>query len=201
VGADRSGWSCERLGVYRALLLDVAYQPVDILRWSKAVAMDYLGKAEVLDYYEDYVRSAREVHFLPSVMRLDFYVDKAAAGKRLAPTRRNVLLRDNFECQYCGEAGAAAQLTLDHVVPVSKGGADTWENLTTACSRCNQRKGDAPLDRCGLKLRRAPRRPSTLELCQNLQDELELPEAWCDYLPGGRGHWFLHARRANHGRL
>ena len=155
-GADRSGWSSQRLGVYRALLLDVAYQPVDILRWSRAVAMDYVGKAEVLDYYEDYVRSAREVHFLPAVMRLGIYVEKAAASKRLAPTRRNVFLRDNFQCQYCGEAGSGSHLTLDHVVPVSKGGADTWENLTTACPRCNQRKGDALLEHCGLELRRQP---------------------------------------------
>ena len=182
---------------FRTLLLDVAYQPVDILQWSRAVAMDYIGKVEVLEYYEHYIRSAREMHFLPAVMRLDFYVNPDKVGKKLQPSRRNVFLRDNFECQYCGTPCSRAQLTLDHVVPVSKGGECSWENLTTACQKCNQKKGDALLDQSSLTLRRKPRRPSKLDLSRNLRGEVQLPELWGDYLPGGKSLWFLHSKK-NH---
>jgi 5-methylcytosine-specific restriction endonuclease McrA len=100
---------------------------------------------------------------MPSVIRLNRYVNAPYKGVNL--TRQNIFKRDNFECQYCG---TRKDLTLDHVIPSSKGGAHAWNNLVTACKRCNAKKGDFSPEAAGIALRHKPYKPTyTLFLRDN----------------------------------
>ena len=107
-------------------------------------------------------------------------------------TRKNVYARDQNTCQYCG---ATKNLTLDHVIPQSKGGGTTWENVVTACSRCNQRKGDKLLSQLGskMKLRKMPKEPSPYEMSAYMISNTtnHAPKEWRDYLPPGTGTWIF----------
>ena len=100
------------------------------------------------------LRSARSAYPWPSVLRLKAYVH--VPFRRILLTRRNVLRRDGNRCQYCG---SRERLTLDHVLPKSRGGPDTWDNLVAACGECNHRKGGRLPDEAGMRLRRRPAEP------------------------------------------
>eukprot|EP00798_Chlamydomonas_sp_ICE-L_P021283 gene21283-28205_t len=141
--------------LHRCLVLDSAYRPVNIVAWSKAVMMDVSDKGEVVEYYEEaYAVSGRGLHPLPAVVRVGTYVDMDAVCSRVACTRRNVFVRDKFQCQYCS---IKQNLTVDHVKPVCLGGKNSWTNLVTACLACNQRKGSKMLHSMpGWKLKREP---------------------------------------------
>jgi 5-methylcytosine-specific restriction endonuclease McrA len=115
---------------------------------------------------------------IPSVVVLKDYVKPQ---KRVAFTRFNLFLRDEFCCQYCGAKG---DLTFDHVLPRSRGGVTSWENVVAACSPCNLRKGNKTLRQSGLALRRAPRQPSAEEMQAHGRrfPPNHLHESWMDYL-------------------
>eukprot|EP00197_Chlamydomonas_leiostraca_P007221 CAMPEP_0202865676 /NCGR_PEP_ID=MMETSP1391-20130828/6291_1 /ASSEMBLY_ACC=CAM_ASM_000867 /TAXON_ID=1034604 /ORGANISM="Chlamydomonas leiostraca, Strain SAG 11-49" /LENGTH=345 /DNA_ID=CAMNT_0049545541 /DNA_START=225 /DNA_END=1263 /DNA_ORIENTATION=+ len=157
------------LSRHRALVLDSAYRPINVVSWAKAVMMDVSEKADVLEYYPPPARalSGRGEHALPAVVRVHTYIDMSELTQRVSCTRRNVMARDNFSCQYCGCKGGGKDgaLTLDHVVPVSRGGKGTWDNLVTACMSCNQKKGSSLLSQLrGWKLRAHPREPKPWEI-------------------------------------
>ena len=125
------------------LLLNADMQPVSLLPlstvdWQEAIRYIVLDKVEVLSWYEDWtVRSARWETQVPAVIMLKQY-QKPKHTMRLS--KRNVFLRDEYRCQYCGCDVIENHATLDHVFPVSKGGKTTWENSTTACKPCNYKK-------------------------------------------------------------
>ena len=125
------------------LLLNADMQPVSLLPlstvdWQEAVRYMVLDKCTVLEWYDDWiVRSARWETRVPAVLMLKEY-QRPKHTMRLS--KRNIFLRDSFTCQYCDIAVTEATATLDHVLPVSKGGKTTWENSTTACRSCNYRK-------------------------------------------------------------
>lgn len=125
------------------LLLNADMQPVSLLPlstvdWQEAIRYMVLDKAEVLEWYEDWVvRSARWETRVPAVLMLKEY-QKPKHTMRLS--KRNIFLRDQYTCQYCGTSVTDQSATLDHVHPVSQGGKTTWENSTTACKPCNYRK-------------------------------------------------------------
>jgi len=126
------------------LLLNADMQPISLLPlstidWQEAIRYMVLEKVEVLEWHEDrIVRSANWSTPVPAVIMLREY-QKPKNTMRLS--KRNVFLRDQYECQYCGAEVTEATATLDHVHPVSQGGRTTWENSTTACKPCNYRKG------------------------------------------------------------
>jgi 5-methylcytosine-specific restriction endonuclease McrA len=124
---------------------------------QKAVVLLYLDKAELVSAHDG--RRIHAVHTsvpFPSVIRLQRYC--RVPHKDIILSRKNILRRDGYCCQYCGTT--AGQLTVDHIIPKSQGGKDSWENLVTACLRCNGRKGHRPPEDAGLRLRTPPRRPS-----------------------------------------
>ena len=135
------------------LVLNASYEPLNITTWRRAVVMVLKGKAEGLEHDPDH--RIREDTLLPTVIRLRHFV--RVPYKQLPLTRRNLFHRDGHRCQYCG--ASAEQLSVDHVVPRSRGGLDTWENVTTACLPCNVRKGNRTPREAGMPLRREPRRP------------------------------------------
>jgi 5-methylcytosine-specific restriction endonuclease McrA len=120
--------------------LPVSYMPLSTLSWEDSIKYLVLDKASVLAYHENWiVRSASWETQVPSVMMLREYMKTKTAVRF---SRANVYLRDNGECQYCGDKIDRKEATLDHVHPVSKGGKTVWENTVTACGPCNADKAD-----------------------------------------------------------
>jgi 5-methylcytosine-specific restriction endonuclease McrA len=114
----------------------LSYYPLSLWCWQDAIKAVFLDRVMILSHYERAVSSPSFSMRLPSVVCLKSYVRPARVP---AFTRFNVFLRDRFTCQYCG---AREELTFDHVIPRSKGGTTTWENVVAACARCNRRKGN-----------------------------------------------------------
>ena len=137
----------------QVLVLNASYEPLNITTWRRAMVMMIKGKAESLE--QDTTREIRRGTHLPTVIRLRQYVH--VPFRQLPLTRRNLYQRDHQTCQYCGARDQP--LSVDHVVPRSRGGSDTWENVTTACLSCNVRKGNRTPKEAGMPLHRAPHRP------------------------------------------
>jgi len=123
---------------------------------ERAFLLVFMNKSEMLRSANGYrLRTITTSFPMPSVIRLNRYVHAPYKGVTL--TRQNIFKRDNFECQYCG---TKRDLTLDHVLPTSRGGPHSWLNLVTACKRCNTRKGDFTPEEAGMPLRHKPFKPS-----------------------------------------
>jgi 5-methylcytosine-specific restriction endonuclease McrA len=136
----------------KVLVLNASYEPLNICSWRRAVILILKGKAEQIEHngklvYADFP--------LPTVIRLRSYVK--IPYKEITLSRRNVLHRDNYTCQYCGDR--RHDLTVDHIVPRSKGGVDSWDNVVAACLRCNVKKGDRTPNQAAMPLTCVPRRP------------------------------------------
>ncbi|MGK7940625.1 MAG: HNH endonuclease [Crocosphaera sp.] len=162
----------------KVLVLNASYEPLNITSWRRAVVLLIKGKAEQLENNERLIYADFR---LPSVIRLRHYV--RVPYKEIPLTRRNILERDRHTCQYCGYKGE--QLTLDHVLPRSRGGGDTWENLVTACVRCNVKKGNRTPKEAQMTLRHTPRRPYSslqFELVKHTRGNLN--QEWRKYIIG-----------------
>lgn len=164
------------------LVLDQSWQPHRVVPWQKAVLLLFDGKVEVVHEYEEDIRSVSLTIKMPAVVRLVRSV-RRRRQQGVKFSRANVLARDRFACQYCGAKSAPRDLTFDHVVPRAQGGRTSWENIVTACKRCNHLKGCRTPEQAGMKLRTAPVRPKQLPL---LHMRLELgggvPDAWKSFL-------------------
>jgi len=156
----------------------LSYYPLSLWCWQDAVKAVFLERVNIVSEYDRIVRSPRSQFRLPSVVSLKTYVKPARFP---AFTRFNVFLRDRFACQYCG---AREDLTFDHLIPRSKGGQTTWENVVTACAPCNLRKGGKLPRDAGMSPMRAPDRPTVHELHTNGRHfpPNYLHESWQDYL-------------------
>ena len=147
--------------VHRVLVLNATYEPLSIISVQRAIILLLKEKAELIEAAEERLHAARASLPVPLVIRLVYYV-RIPRQVTMAPTRHSVLLRDNFTCQYCGAAPGRANLTLDHILPRSRGGQTSWDNVATACKVCNLRKGDRTPEEAGMFLRRRPGRPHYL---------------------------------------
>ena len=131
------------------LVLNASYEPINICAARRAIVLVLKGVAMAEEENGHFLHAARLAFRVPSVIRLLEY--RRIPHQTRALSRKNILLRDRNTCQYCGEVLSASDLTLDHVVPRSRGGASTWENLVAACHTCNRRKGNhMPLE-AGMK--------------------------------------------------
>ena len=170
-----SGWPAL---VLNADFRPLSYYPLSIWPWEETVKAVYQDRVDVVSVYDKVVRSPSMEIRLPSVIALKNYIDQ---DRQPAFTRFNVFLRDGFACQYCGDT---AELTFDHVVPRSRGGRTTWENIVAACGPCNLRKGGRTPQQAGMPIRRAPHRPNAWQL-QELGRRFPphyLHRSWLDYL-------------------
>jgi 5-methylcytosine-specific restriction endonuclease McrA len=156
----------------------LSYFPLSLWSWQDTIKAVFLDRVNIVAEYERKVRSVSMEMNLPSVVSLKTYVKPS---RNPAFTRFNVFLRDRFQCQYCG---ARDDLTFDHVVPRSRGGRTTWDNVVTACAACNLLKGGHFTHRCGMHPMHKPHKPSVAELQKNgrLFPPNYLHESWADYL-------------------
>jgi len=163
---------------YRTLLLDVAYKPIKVITWKRALNLDFDNKVTVVETYDAVARSASQEFVLPAVVALKQFHGFRPFKVRFS--KRNVFLRDGLVCQYCGQKFTSSCLTWDHVVPRAQGGKSTWENCTTACEPCNHTKGNRTPEEAGMKLLTQPVRP-TPGLHGHIVAHMAPPE-WEQYL-------------------
>ena len=165
--------------VERVLVLNASYEPLNVCSLRRAHVLVWKGKAEILESHDRPLRSACTYFQRPHVIRLMTYV-RVPRGVTRRISRRVLFARDGWQCAYCGSGGH--RLTLDHVVPRSRGGTSVWENVVASCAPCNHRKGDRLLEETSMKLRTTPRPPTPVLFIRLAADHV--PEVWRRYLPG-----------------
>ena len=161
------------------LVLNGNYEPLNVTRVRRAVLLLIIGKAEMIENGRGQLQSSSEMLDIPSVIRLVTYVRRPLAPRRL--TRREVFNRDRQICQYCGDT--VRELTLDHVLPRSRGGGNTWENVVSACVRCNHRKAGRTPREANMRLLREPA-PPTPNPYYPFYRFLNIHEDWRKFVPG-----------------
>ena len=159
------------------LVLNATYEPINVCTVRRAVVLLLKEKAEIIEHGDWALRSASRTVTRPVVIRLVSYVRVPRDTHRRKITRRAVFARDDWTCQYCG---ARSNLTVDHVIPRSKGGASSWDNIVASCAPCNLRKGDALPRQAGMRLQRQPRTPSPHVFIHVASPTI--PAAWMQYL-------------------
>jgi 5-methylcytosine-specific restriction endonuclease McrA len=147
------------------LVLNASYEPINICAARRAIVLVLKGLAMPEEENGHYLHAARLAMRVPSVIRLLEY--RRIPHQTRALSRKNILLRDRNTCQYCGLVLASSELTLDHVVPRSRGGSSTWENLVACCHLCNRRKGNHLISETDMKLVKEPR-PFTLHTSRHI---------------------------------
>ncbi len=165
------------------LFLDHTFRPLRVECWQRAVCDLMLQKVEVIAYSEDKtIQGVSEQHLMPSVVRVLRKFDRNKI--RVKFSRLNIYARDAFTCQYCEKRFDTEHLTFDHVVPKSKKGKTTWENIVTCCVACNKGKADKTLKEAGLTLRRKPKKPTLLPHVSAHMARGNVPPEWRDYWTG-----------------
>jgi 5-methylcytosine-specific restriction endonuclease McrA len=143
--------------------------------------MMFDGKVEVVEEYDEDIRSVSITIKMPAVVRLL----RRIRGRKKAVkfSRINVATRDDFRCQYCGEKQILRKLTYDHVTPRAKGGKTTWENIVMACYPCNEKKQDRTPSQAGMRLRKPPVKPKSLPVVVfRIDPQATLPEQWVNWV-------------------
>ncbi|MDE2791476.1 MAG: HNH endonuclease [Paracoccaceae bacterium] len=156
----------------------LSYFPLSLWSWQEAIKACFLDRVHILAEYDRTVRSPSVEIRIPSVVVLKNYVRPV---RTTAFTRFNLFLRDGFVCQYCGTSG---RMTFDHVIPRSRGGRTTWDNVVAACAECNLKKGSRTMKEARMRLLRLPRRPTPTELLNAGRrfPPNHLHQTWTDFL-------------------
>ncbi len=162
------------------LVLNATYEPINVCTVRRATVLVLKEKAEILERADSDLHWSRGMLPRPVVVRLRQYVRIPHDTHKRKITRRAVFARDGWECQYCGTRGA---LTVDHVIPRSKGGGSTWENIVASCAPCNRRKGDRLPHQVNMHPRRKPRMPAPTVFIHLASPTI--PAGWRQYLPAG----------------
>src|ERR1700728_3733540 len=161
----------------RVLVLNATFEPINVCTVRRAIVLLLKARAEVLEQGAATLHSERSQFARPTVIRLTNYVRIPRDTHRRKITRRAVFARDEWTCQYCG---SRSNLTVDHVVPRSKGGSSSWDNIVASCAPCNRRKGNTLLRQSGMQLRKLPSTPSPHVFIQVASPTI--PAAWKTYL-------------------
>ena len=167
------------------LLLNATFEPLKVIHWKRAVTLLFQGKVEVLEVYDREVHGVSIAFQLPSVLRLLNLV-RAKNIHKVKFSRANIFARDSYRCQYCGDKFEVKELTFDHVIPVTKHGKKSWDNIVTACWRCNNKKSGRTPHESGMRLIKQPIEPKWLPHVTITIGIKSTPENWRDYL-----YWHL----------
>jgi 5-methylcytosine-specific restriction endonuclease McrA len=160
------------------LVLNATYEPINVCTVRRAIVLLLKARAEVLEQGAQTLHSEKAAFARPFVIRLTAYVRVPRDAHRRKITRRAVFARDDWTCQYCG---ARSNLTVDHVIPRSKGGPSSWDNIVASCAPCNRRKGDRTPAQANMHPQHAPRTPHA-EIFIRVSSPT-IPAAWRAYLP------------------
>jgi 5-methylcytosine-specific restriction endonuclease McrA len=174
-------YSSQTPSLRRVLVLNVTYEPLSVIPTARAVHLLLSQRAEMIESSDAWIRSAQFRIQAPVVIRLLNYV-RVPHNLPLPLSRRTLMLRDGYTCQYCNTQPGRENLTIDHVIPRSRGGRTEWENVVAACGPCNRRKGNRTPDEAGMKLLTYPHRPRfwAMALMTSVSNE-----AWRKYLNMG----------------
>ncbi|RMD89729.1 MAG: HNH endonuclease [Calditrichaeota bacterium] len=164
----------------QVLVLNSSYEPIHICGVERAIIMIVKGVARSEENTPYVMRSPSTEIPVPAVIRLIHYVN--IPYRKKAFSKRHIYLRDNYTCQYCGKVGSPDELTLDHILPQSRGGKSVWENLVTSCKRCNTMKGDQTPKEAGLKLLNRPKPLSSHFYLHLVRAKARENEYWKKYL-------------------
>lgn len=160
----------------KVLVLNQDYQAISLCSAERAFVLVFLKKAEmVTDRKAQLLRSVGSEYPYPSIIRLNRFIN--LPYKRVSMSRQNLYKRDGYSCVYCDSRD---NLTLDHVIPRSKGGRDSWHNLVTACQRCNTEKGDRTPEEAEMTMRHKPFRPSFIMYLRDFNGKVS--DDWKPYL-------------------
>jgi 5-methylcytosine-specific restriction endonuclease McrA len=158
---------------YHALKLDASWKPIAVVPAMDALILSlYSSKCQVIETWDREVSSPNQRFELPSVIVIRDFAWRH--GSNIKCNKTNIFARDSGTCQYCGIR--AGKMTIDHVVPKSKGGKHTWDNVVTCCESCNQKKGSKLLAETGMKLMSFPKAPKSKPINTTLNPE------WCKYV-------------------
>jgi 5-methylcytosine-specific restriction endonuclease McrA len=163
--------------VHQVLVLNASYEPLNVCSVRRAHVLVWKGKAEVLEELDHSLHSSTSTYPWPHVIRLVTYV-RVPRGVKRKISRRALFARDGWRCVYCGTTNG--RLTLDHVVPRSRGGDSVWENVVTSCAPCNLRKGNRLLHEIHMELRELPRVPAPVLFIRLAAPSI--PTRWQPYL-------------------
>ncbi len=162
------------------LVLNSSFEPINVCAARRALILILKGVAQPEEFSANLLHSARSTLKLPSVIRLLEY--RRIPHQTRALSRKNILMRDRYTCQYCLRTMPSGELTLDHVMPRSRKGETTWENLVACCHTCNNRKGNRTPEEAGMKLFKQPK-PFSLHTSRHLMRLLgRSDEKWRKYL-------------------
>ena len=162
----------------RVLVLNASYEPINVCTVRRAAVLVLKNRAEILEQ-GDWALHAESLTLPgPTVIRLKTYVRIPRDAHRRKITRRAVFARDRWTCQYCGQE--RGNLTVDHVIPRSKGGGSGWDNIVTCCAPCNRRKGDRLPKQANMVPRRRPKEPTSTIFIHVATPVI--PQAWQQYL-------------------
>lgn len=161
------------------LVLNANFEPMNVCNTRRAITLILAGKASLVLNGRGEIHTVSQVYPRPSIIRLVNMVKRPRPHIKL--TKREILRRDNYSCQYCGQS--APHMTVDHVIPRHMGGEHTWENLVTACPACNHRKGGRTLEQAHMRLIRKPTEPPASAMYifgRHLENNLE----WIPFIQG-----------------
>lgn len=162
----------------KVLVLNQDYTAFSVCSVPKAFLLVFMNKAEMVSQDgRAQLRTVSTAFPLPTIIRLNRYVTRPFRGSGVVLNRQNVFRRDNHRCQYCQ---SSRDLTLDHVRPRSRGGITSWDNLVTACKKCNSKKGDFTPEEAGMALLQKPYKPSFVMFIRDFTERIN--EDWLVYL-------------------
>lgn len=160
----------------KVLVLNATFEPINVCTVKRAIVLMLKNKASSLECSSRTYHSAAAAIAVPNVIKLNYYV-RVPRGDVRRVSRRAVLARDSHSCQYCG---SRSHLTIDHVVPRSRGGKSSWDNIVTSCAPCNSRKGDRLPREANMVLKAPPRPPDPLSFIYMAVNEIH--RSWHRYL-------------------
>lgn len=164
----------------QVLVLNASYEPIHVCGVERAIILIFKGMARSEEITPYVMRSPSTEIPVPAVIRLVHYV--SIPYRKKVYSKKHIYLRDNYTCQYCGKLGVASELTLDHILPQSRGGRSAWENLVTSCKKCNTKKGNQTPREAGLVLLKKPKPLSSHFYLQLVRYKARENEYWRKYL-------------------